>query len=236
MINMTRQVILDTETTGLETSKGHRLIEIGCLEMISRRLTGQKFHTYINPEREVDKGAFAISGISTEFLLDKPKFNIVVEEFLSFIEGAELIIHNAPFDIGFINHELSLLNHPWKKVDDYVQIFDTLQLARQLHPGQKNNLDALCKRYGVDNSHRVTHGALLDAEILSKVYLLMTAGQTSMSLEEEVFEENSIGKAKRILKRTKVRPQNVVLKVVRASPDELKLHEAKMHALKGAKG
>lgn len=227
---MIRQIILDTETTGLEPTKGHRLIEIGCLEMINRRLTGKTFQSYINPEREVDPGAFAVSGISSEFLRDKPKFTEIVDDFLAFIKDAELIIHNAPFDLGFINHELSLMSHPWGSLDDYVQVIDTLLMARKLHPGQKNNLDALCKRYNIDNSHRIYHGALLDSEILAKVYLQMTAGQTMLTLEGEP-PEAQLGKPSTSKKRVKIRPQNIVLKVVHASPEELKLHHARMQAL-----
>lgn len=230
---MTRQIFLDTETTGLEPSKGHRLIEIGCLEMQNRRLTGKTFHSYLNPEREVDPGAFAITGIGNEFLLDKPKFNEVVDDFLAFIKDAEIIIHNAPFDLGFINHELKLLNHPWGSVDEYIQVFDTLVLARRMHPGQKNNLDALCKRYNIDNTHRTYHGALLDAEILSKVYLQMTAGQTTLTLGNDVETiESSKRTASR--KRPRVRPQNIVLKVVKASAEELMEHERILHALEKA--
>lgn len=175
-----RQIVLDTETTGLEPSQGHRIIEIGCVELVNRRITGNRYHCYINPQRDVDYGALKVHGISTEFLQDKPVFKQVVDEFLDFITGAELIIHNAPFDVGFIDHELKLLAQSYGNVNRYCRVFDTLVHARQLHPGQKNNLDALCKRYSIDNSNRQLHGALLDAEILARLYLAMTSGQESL--------------------------------------------------------
>jgi DNA polymerase III subunit epsilon len=172
-----RQIVLDTETTGLHVEEGHRIIEIACLEMINRRLTGKTFHHYIHPQREVEAGAFAIHGISNEFLRDKPLFNHVAEEFLAFINGAELIIHNAPFDVSFLNHELLLAKANYKSISDYCNVIDTLQIARKLHAGQRNSLDALCKRYGVDNSRRDLHGALIDTDLLAQVYLSMTGGQ-----------------------------------------------------------
>ncbi|STX28976.1 DNA polymerase III subunit epsilon [Legionella beliardensis] len=178
-----RQIVLDTETTGIDPQNGHRIIEIGCVELIDRKLTGNNYHAYLNPEREVDEGAFKVHGISTEFLADKPRFCEVVEELLEFIKDAELIIHNAAFDIGFLNAELTLLNWP-HQVHNYCKVLDTLLLAREKHPGQRNSLDALCKRYEIDNSNRELHGALLDAEILALVYLAMTGGQGSL------FEDN----------------------------------------------
>ncbi|HAU1319519.1 TPA: DNA polymerase III subunit epsilon [Legionella pneumophila] len=179
-----RQIILDTETTGIGPEQGHRVIEIGCIELIDRKLTGNHFHVYLNPQREVDEGAFRVHGISTEFLQDKPLFQDIVTEFLQFVEGSELIIHNAPFDVGFLNSEL---NHvKWNKtLEDYCQILDTLVLAREKHPGQRNSLDALCKRYEIDHFNRELHGALLDAEILAYVYLAMTGGQSSLFTEVE---------------------------------------------------
>ena len=180
---MNRQVVLDTETTGLEPSQGHRIIEIGCVEIINRRVTNNHWHHYIQPDREIDSGAFEVHGISNEFLADKPRFADLVDSFLDYIKGAELIIHNAPFDVGFLNHELSLLDGEYPLVEDICSILDTLVLARQKHPGQKNNLDALCKRYEIDNSARTLHGALLDSEILAEVYLIMSGGQTSLSLD-----------------------------------------------------
>lgn len=179
-----RQIILDTETTGIGPELGHRVIEIGCVELIDRKLTGKHYHVYLNPLREVDEGAFRVHGISTEFLKDKPLFSDVVSEFLQFVGGAELIIHNAPFDVGFLNSELKHVK--WqKKLEEYCDIFDTLVLAREKHPGQRNSLDALCKRYDIDNSNRQLHGALLDAEILAFVYLAMTGGQASLFAEVE---------------------------------------------------
>lgn len=171
-----RQISLDTETTGLSTELGHRIIEIGCIEIVNRKVTGNTFHTYIQPDKEVDAGAFAVHGISNEFLTDKPKFGEIFDQLLVFINGAELIIHNAPFDIGFLNREFSLHGHS-NEVHHYCTVFDTLPFARKQHPGQKNNLDALCKRYQIDNSHRNLHGALLDAELLARLYLAMTGGQ-----------------------------------------------------------
>ncbi len=230
---MVRQIVLDTETTGLDPNKGHRITEVGCVEMNNRRLTGRTFHYYINPEREIDPGAVAISGLTNEFLKDKPKFSEIADEFLNFIRDAEVIIHNAPFDLGFINNELQLLKHAWGTVDPYIQVIDTLMLARQLHPGQKNNLDALCRRYGIDNSHRTYHGALLDAEILAKVYLQMTAGQTSLVLEGE--NQEVLGRPKTPRKKAKLRSSNVMLKVIHATADELKLHQNRMELLASKK-
>ncbi|KTD34196.1 DNA polymerase III subunit epsilon [Legionella moravica] len=184
-----RQIILDTETTGIGPEQGHRVIEIGCVELIDRKLTGRHYHVYLNPEREVDEGAFRVHGISNEFLQDKPLFKDVVSEFLQFVGGAELVIHNAPFDVGFLNSELKHV-HWKKKLEEYCDIFDTLELAREKHPGQRNSLDALCKRYSIDNSNRQLHGALLDAEILAFVYLAMTGGQTSLFSESEAVTSN----------------------------------------------
>jgi DNA polymerase-3 subunit epsilon len=181
-----RQVLLDTETTGLDPASGHRVIEIGCVELLDRKLTGNRFHVYLNPEREVDAGAVEIHGLSTAFLADKPKFAAVAMDFVSFVEGAELVIHNAPFDVGFLNHELNLLGSGYSRITDYCAVLDTLTLARKKHPGQRNSLDALCKRYNIDNTRRNLHGALLDAEILAEVYLAMTGGQTQLILESDV--------------------------------------------------
>ena len=186
-----RQIILDTETTGLETSQGHRIIEIGCVEMLDRRVTDNHWHFYVNPEREVDAGAFEVHGISSEFLQDKPLFADLADDFLAYVEGAELVIHNAPFDIGFLNHELNLLDESKPMLGDICSVRDTLVEARQKHPGQKNSLDALCKRYDIDNSHRSVHGALLDARILADVYLFMTGGQTTLGLEQNEIRSNA---------------------------------------------
>ena len=172
-----RQIVLDTETTGIRVEDGHRIIEIGCVELINRRLTGVTFHEYMNPGREVEAGALAVHGISNEFLQDKPVFQAIAASFLTFVEGAELIIHNAPFDLSFLDHELLLSRSGYKKMTHYCEVIDTLPLARKLHVGQRNNLDALCKRYHVDNTKREYHGALLDAHFLAQVYLAMTGGQ-----------------------------------------------------------
>lgn len=180
---MTRQVVLDTETTGLEPEQGHRVIEIGCVELLDRRLTRNNFHRHFNPERKIDAGAVDVHGITDRFLADKPRFGEVYEELLEYLRGAELIIHNAPFDVGFLNRELARVEGVKARIDEYCEVLDSLQLARRLHPGQKNSLDALCKRYGIDNSQRIHHGALLDAEILADVYLAMTGGQTSLRLD-----------------------------------------------------
>lgn len=177
-----RQIVLDTETTGLEPEQGHRIIEIGCVEMVNRRLSGRHFHQYVRPDRQIDPAAFAVHGISDKSLVDKPLFVDVAEAFLAFVEGAELIIHNAPFDVGFLNHELARVGSGQSPLETYCSVLDTLALARDLHPGQRNSLDALCKRYAVDNSERDLHGALLDAEILAEVYLAMTGGQATLDL------------------------------------------------------
>ncbi|WP_396586584.1 DNA polymerase III subunit epsilon [Bermanella sp. R86510] len=177
-----RQVVLDTETTGI--GEGHRIIEIGCVELVGRKLTGRHYHQYINPQREVDPEAMEVHGITNEFLLDKPVFSQIADDFIEFIKGAELVIHNAPFDVGFMDREFGMLrNGP--KTADICGVLDTLTLARSIHPGQRNSLDALCRRYGIDNSHRELHGALLDSEILADVYLFMTGGQTALMLAEE---------------------------------------------------
>ena len=183
-----RQIVLDTETTGLSAEEGHRIIEIGCLEISNRRLSGARFHRYLNPERAVDQGAAEVHGLTLEKLKDHPRFQDVALEFLEFVRGAELIIHNAAFDTGFINHELARLGEAWGRLEDYCQVFDTLKLARDLHPGQRNSLDALCRRYEVDNTHRELHGALLDAELLAEVYLAMTGGQSALGLEARAGE------------------------------------------------
>jgi DNA polymerase-3 subunit epsilon len=180
-----RQIVLDTETTGLSPDQGHRVIEIGCVEMVNRRLTGDNYHQYLQPDRESDEGALQVHGITTEFLKDKPRFTDVIVDLLEYLEGAELIIHNAPFDVGFLNHELSLAGEQYGAVSDHCNVIDTLVMARKMRPGQKNNLDALCKHYEVNNAHRELHGALLDAEILSEVYLRMTGGQVHLLLDDE---------------------------------------------------
>lgn len=225
-----RQIVLDTETTGLEPSQGHRIIEIGCVELVNRRLTGNHYHQYIQPDREIDEGAIEVHGISNEFLMDKPLFADVVEDFMDFVRGAELVIHNAPFDVGFLNHELKLLKGTHGKLETNCTVLDTLALARKMHPGQKNSLDALCKRYEVNNSHRELHGALLDAEILADVYLLMTGGQTSLLLGGLGDEaQSSVGGGIRRL--ASERPQ---LKIVKAGDEEQTAHEARLLAISEA--
>jgi len=177
-----RQIVLDTETTGLEPEEGHRIIEIGCLELIDRRLSGRQFHRYINPERPVESEALTVHGLSDEFLADKPRFGEIAGEFMDFIRGAELLIHNAAFDVGFLDSELARLEGA-PRVAELAEVLDTLTLARDLHPGQRNSLDALCRRYEVDNSNRTLHGALLDSELLAEVYLMMTGGQVALGLD-----------------------------------------------------
>lgn len=221
-----RQVVLDTETTGLEPQQGHRLIEIGCVELINRRLTGRHYHMYLNPDREVEAGAIEVHGITNDFLMDKPRFCDVFEEFLEFIRDAEVIIHNAAFDVGFIDHELNLLGRELAPMISMCRVVDTLAMARQRHPGQKNSLDALCQRYGVDNSHRERHGALLDAEILADVYLLLTGGQTTLALAGEDLTTESSGTATTIIRR--VAPERRPLRVVSATAAELAAHEQRL--------
>lgn len=218
---MTRQIILDTETTGLEPAAGHRIIEIGCVELLDRKLSGQSFHVYINPEREIDEGAVEVHGLSAEFLADKPRFADIAEDFLAFVDGAELIIHNAPFDVGFINHELRLLGPNPVPIGERCDVIDTLLMARKKHPGQRNSLDALCKRYGIDNSQRTLHGALLDAEILAEVYLAMTGGQITLSLEHE-DESSQHEEAAEIFKAS--RTTRPALTVIAPSQEELAAH------------
>jgi DNA polymerase-3 subunit epsilon len=219
-----RQIVLDTETTGLEASD-HYIIEIGCVELTNRRLTGNNYHQYIRPDREVDAGAMEVHGITNEFLTDKPRFAEVMADFLAYLEGAdELVIHNAPFDVGFINRELARNTGPYLNLRDKFQVRDTLVMARQMHPGQKNNLDALCKRYGINNEHRELHGALLDAEILADVYLSMTGGQTSLSLGGH----HSSQAAEEIRRLTGERRP---LAVIRASSEELATHQQRLEAI-----
>jgi len=224
-----RQVVLDTETTGLEPRQGHRIIEIGALELVDRQLTGRSFHTYINPEREIDQGAMEVHGITGEFLRDKPRFDEISDDLMAFVDGAELVIHNAPFDIGFIDNELSISGHEHSSITAIATVLDTLELAKDLHPGQRNNLDALCKRYEVDNSSRTLHGALLDAEILADVYLAMTGGQVDLGLslepakpveDDEGFEHM----------------EHPALFVLKASDEELAHHQIRLDDIKKQSG
>lgn len=220
-----RQIFLDTETTGLQPEAGHRIIEIGCLEMVNRKFTGKRYHQYINPENEVEEGALAVHGITNQFLQDKPIFSAILEEFMNFISGAEIIIHNAPFDVGFINHELKLAKSKWKTLDRHCRIVDTLVMARQLHAGQRNSLDALCKRYGIDNSQRDLHGALVDANLLGQVYLAMTGGQGSLFDEQLVPVENKMDASLDVVIQKAVTRN---LRVIPANAEELNLHEEKL--------
>lgn len=223
-----RQIVLDTETTGLEHAQGHRLIEVGCVELVNRKLTGRHFHRYINPQREIDAGAIEVHGITNEMLADKPLFAHIVEELLEFVRDAELIIHNAPFDIGFLNCELALLGRA-DRIDKLCSVVDTLVMARQRHPGQKNNLDALCNRYGVDNSQRELHGALLDAEILADVYLAMTGGQTALALASSEAESASNVQQAVEIRRSQI--PVAALKVVYATAVELAAHTVQLELL-----
>jgi DNA polymerase III subunit epsilon len=228
-----RQIILDTETTGLEPTQGHKIIEIGCVEMIDRKLTGNHFHVYLNPKREIDEGAIEVHGITNEFLADKPLFKDIIDDFLEYVKGAELVIHNAPFDIGFLDWEIKSLGRDLGKMSDYCSILDTLVLARQMHPGQKNNLDALCKRYFIDNSHRDLHGALLDSEILADVYLGMTGGQTDLSLthKQDYLTSNRDKEGIRRLSQDRE-----PFKVIKSSQQELLEHQKYLQEIANSNG
>ena len=221
-----RQIVLDTETTGLETKEGHRLIEIGCVELVNRRATGNNYHQYIQPDREIDAGAIAVHGITNEFLYDKPRFAEVAQAFIEYVNGAELVIHNAAFDIGFLNYELGMLPGKKIKVEAHCQVLDTLIMARKRHPGQPNNLDALCRRYHIDNSNRQLHGALLDAQILADVYLAMTGGQFKLMLEDE--DTSSQTGVSGIWRVSADRPR---LQVIQPSEEELAAHNDKLALL-----
>ena len=223
-----RQIVLDTETTGLEASQGHRIIEIGCVELVNRKLTGNHYHQYVNPQREIDQGAIEVHGITSEFLADKPVFEHIARDFVEYVAGAELIIHNAPFDLGFLNAELQRLEADRAALETDCPIIDTLVMARAKHPGQRNNLDALCQRYGVDNSQRELHGALLDAEILADVYLMMTGGQTTLQLSDAGAgsDGQSTGEGLRRLPADRVQ-----LPVIRATVEEIAAHEAQLEAI-----
>ena len=226
-----RQIVLDTETTGIDPKEGHRIIEIGCVEVVNRRLTGNHFHVYINPGRHIEQEAIEVHGITNEFLADKPTFSQVAQEFVSFIKGAQLVIHNAPFDVGFMDHEFGMEASTKGVITNQIcDVLDTLTLARQMHPGQKNNLDALCKRYGIDNSHRTLHGALLDAEILADVYLLMTGGQTKLKLASSSGTDADSTAIRRINRSANK------LKVIKASADEITQHEARLDIVEKAGG
>ena len=222
-----RQIVLDTETTGLSPSQGHRIIEIGCIEIVNRRLTGREFHRFINPERDIDEGAQRVHGISREDLEGQPLFSGVVDDLLDFIRDAELVIHNAEFDVGFLEHEMRLMQHPLPVITQHAMVLDTLALARKLHPGQRNSLDALCKRYSVDASQRDVHGALIDAELLARVYLAMTGGQAALSLDAD--RESVAGIDDETVVRRRRNDLHFV--VVQASDSEMLAHEAMLDRL-----
>ena len=228
-----RQIVLDTETTGLEASQGHRIIEIGCVELENRRLTGNHYHQYINPQREIDQGAIEVHGITNEFLNDKPLFARVAADFVEFVRGAELIIHNAPFDLGFLDAEFKRLPQQGS-MTDLCTVVDTLVMARAKHPGQRNNLDALCNRYDVDNSQRDLHGALLDAEILADVYLAMTGGQTTFQLSDATANSGDGGPGSQQIRR--LAADRPALPVLRASAAEQAGHEEQLDAIAASSG
>ena len=234
-----RSIVLDTETTGMPVTDGHRIIEIGCVEVIGRRLTGRHFHVYLQPDRESDEGAIGVHGITNEFLVGKPRFSEVADEFYEFIKGAQLIIHNAAFDVGFINNEFALMGaHDKADVTQYCTVLDTLAMARERHPGQRNSLDALCRRYGVDNSGRELHGALLDSEILADVYLAMTGGQTSLSLAGNSSDGAGAGQGagNQGSEIRRLPAGRTPCRVIRASESELAEHEARMAVIAKAAG
>ena len=227
-----RQIILDTETTGLEPAEGHRVIEIGCYELVQRRPTGRSFHEYLNPGRPVDPEAVEVHGLSDAFLADKPRFADVARAFVEFVAGAELIIHNAPFDVGFLDHELPRLGEAWGRLEDHCEVTDSLMLARRRHPGQRNSLDALCRRYGVDNSGRTLHGALLDAEILAEVYLALTGGQVGLGLGVD----DGAGESRAAETIRAVATDRPRLPVIEPDADERAAHEAWLERLDEAAG
>lgn len=228
-----RQIVLDTETTGLSPSEGHRVIEIGAVELLNRRLTGKHFHHYLQPDRPIDPGAEQVHGISNEFLADKPRFGDVAAEFLEFIAGAELVIHNAAFDVGFLNAELARLGSgDVERIDSLCTVLDTLPMARRMHPGQRNTLDALCRRYDVDNSGRSLHGALLDAQILADVYLAMTGGQVTLLLGDEANTSPDGNTAQPV----RIRADRPALTVIEPTAQELAAHVARLAAIDKASG
>ena len=235
-----RQIVLDTETTGIGPKEGHRIIEIGCVELISRKFTGNNYHVYLNPEREVDEEAARVHGFTWDMLKDKPLFAEVADSFLAYVTDSELLIHNAPFDVGFIDAELEWLNQRlgerrYGQLADYCSIFDTLTFARQRHPGQRNSLDALCKRYEVDNTGRTLHGALLDSEILADVYLTMTGGQTALLLGAEGSEAEG-GQAQQTTGIRRLDSARPALRVLQPSAEEDAAHQAKLQELQAASG
>jgi len=225
-----RQIVLDTETTGLEWKKGNRVVEIGCVELVERRPTGRTYHQYIHPEREFEPGAQEVTGLTLEFLADKPKFAAIADEFLAFIDGAELVIHNAAFDVGFLDHELSRLGDHYARIRDRAQVLDSLEMARQRYPGQRNSLDALCRRLGVDNSHRQLHGALLDAQLLAEAYLALTAGQSEIGFASVEVVEVRTARVSLDTATLQPRPKVVV------ADAELAAHAARLDAIRKKAG
>jgi len=223
-----RILILDTETTGLEPKKGHRIIEVGCVELINRRLTGNNFHYYLNPQREIDEGAVEVHGLTTEFLSDKPLYESIAEELFEYLKGAEVVIHNAAFDVGFINHEYHLMGSSHTDMASWCEVTDSLHMARKMFPGQRNSLDALCKRYEIDNSQRTLHGALLDAEILADVYLMMTGGQNSLFDDDKTID---IEFEPKVLDTNRPR-----IAVIKASDEEMKEHAKRLDVIKETSG
>ena len=223
-----RVIILDTETTGLEPKQGHRIIEVGCVELINRRFTGNNFHFYLNPQRDIDEGAVAVHGVTSEFLADKPLYEDIADDLHTYLKGAEVVIHNAPFDVGFINHEYQLMGSEFIDMATWCEVTDSLVMARKMFPGQRNSLDALCKRYEIDNSQRQLHGALLDAEILADVYLMMTGGQNSLFAddvdEDAVFEPTFLSANK------------PPLAIIKANDEEMAAHNERMQAIKETSG
>jgi DNA polymerase-3 subunit epsilon len=231
-----RQIVLDTETTGLSAAQGHRIIEIGCLELVDRRLTGREFHRFLNPDRDIDEGAERVHGISRADLETEPRFPEIVDDFLTFINDAELVIHNASFDVGFLEHELRLMKHKQPKIEDHATVLDTLPLARKMHPGQRNSLDALCKRYEVDATKRDVHGALIDSELLANVYLAMTGGQTALLLDADVLGEHAdpVGgrPAADDVDSRAGRAPTVELPVIKANAEESTAHEVVLEKIR----
>ena len=225
-----RQIVLDTETTGLSAAQGHRIIEIGCLELVNRRLSGREFHRFLNPDRDIDAAAERVHGISREDLETAPRFPEIVDELLQFLHGAELVIHNASFDVGFLEHELRLMQHPKPKIEDHATVLDTLALARELHPGQRNSLDALCKRYEVDASKRNRHGALIDSELLACVYLAMTGGQTTLLLDDAGDDAGDDSRARRAA--TGKDAGRAAAVIIKASDEEAAAHDAMLEKIR----
>jgi DNA polymerase-3 subunit epsilon len=226
-----RQVVLDTETTGLSPLQGHRIIEIGCIELVNRRRTGREYHRFVNPERDIDEGAERVHGISRGELEGHPRFAEIADELLQFIRGAELVIHNADFDVGFLEHELNLMKHLQPLISQHAMVLDTLTLAREMHPGQRNSLDALCQRYEVDSSRRDVHGALIDAELLANVYLAMTGGQTALRLDPEPEAASLAERAHALTRR-----DDLNLVIIRASSEEVLAHRAFLDRMQEAGG